>query len=184
MTRGWNGMASQIPETELHDRFSSPGASATPWDEGAKRLAEAEIYWVTTVRTDGRPHVTPLVAVWLDDALFFCTGEEERKARNLERNPHCVMTTGCNRFREGFDLVVEGDAVRISAEAQLQRVADAIAAKYDWHYEVGDGALREVRGPEPDVDTDRGRSIVFRLAPTRIFGYGRDETFSATRWSF
>ena len=35
--------------------------------------------WLTTVRADGRPHVTPLVAVWLDDAIHFSTGPEEQK---------------------------------------------------------------------------------------------------------
>ena len=67
---------------------------------------------------DGRPHVTPLIAIWLDDSLYFCTGATERKAKNLARNPHYVITTGCNRL-EGLDIVVEGDAVRISHEPTL-----------------------------------------------------------------
>ena len=42
----------------------------------------------------GRPHVTPLLAIWLDSALCFCTGASERKAKNLALNPHCIRTTG------------------------------------------------------------------------------------------
>jgi general stress protein 26 len=86
------------PVAELHPGFSSSGATATEWAEARERLEGAEIYWVTTVRPDGRPHVMPLVAAWLDDALFFSTGENERKAQNLDHNPHVVMTTGCNAF--------------------------------------------------------------------------------------
>jgi hypothetical protein len=33
----------------------------------------AEVHWLSTVRPDGRPHVAPLIAVWVDDALVFCT---------------------------------------------------------------------------------------------------------------
>src|SRR5512133_2752112 len=88
-TEGKGAFVSATPEIQLHEQFSSPDAAAMPWDEAATVLGEAEIYWVTTVRPDGRPHVTPLVAVWLDDALYFCTGDDERKARNLRENRSC-----------------------------------------------------------------------------------------------
>jgi len=32
-------------------------------------LEKAEVFWLSTVRPDGRPHVTPMVSVWLDGAL-------------------------------------------------------------------------------------------------------------------
>src|SRR5437870_2222526 len=62
------------PVTSLDDRFSDPAASATSWEATVRALEAGEIFWITTVRGDGRPHVTPLVAVWLDGALHFCTG--------------------------------------------------------------------------------------------------------------
>jgi len=173
------------PVTELHPEFSSPGATATDWAEAREHLERAEIYWVTTVRPDGRPHVTPLVAAWLDDALFFSTGESERKAKNLAGNPHVVMTTGCNAFREGLDLVVEGEATRVSDEATLRRVADAFVSKYDWHFDVRDGAFYEARGPVPrEEGPSESRVLVYRVTPSKAFGYGRGESFSATRWRF
>lgn len=55
------------PTTELHAEFSSPDATAMPWSEARDRLELAEIFWISTVRPEARPHVTPLVAVWLDD---------------------------------------------------------------------------------------------------------------------
>ena len=111
---------------------------------GARLLEEAEVYWLTTVRPDGRPHVTPLLAIWLDGALYFSTGASERKAKNLAQNAHCVLTTGCNALNEGLDLVVEGDAATMRDEATLQRVADLYAAKYgpDWRFTVRDGAFQ------------------------------------------
>ena len=56
------------PVTTLDQRYSEPAATATGWAETRQVLAAAELFWLTTVRADGRPHVTPLVAVWLDEA--------------------------------------------------------------------------------------------------------------------
>jgi nitroimidazol reductase NimA-like FMN-containing flavoprotein (pyridoxamine 5'-phosphate oxidase superfamily) len=170
------------PDTQFQERFSSPDATAMPWDAAEAVLRDAEIYWVTTVRPDGRPHVTPLVAVWLDGALFFCTGDDERKARNLRGNTSCVMTTGCNAFRSGTDVVLEGEATNVTDDAMLQRVADALLAKYDWPYRVKNGALEEVG--RPDEGESRGVAIVFRVTPSTIFAYGRGTSFSATRYRF
>ena len=64
-------------ETRLDERFSDPGTEATGWAETTRALEEAQISWLTTVRADGRPHVTPLVAVWLDGAVHFSTGATE-----------------------------------------------------------------------------------------------------------
>ena len=87
--------------------------------------------WVTTVRADGRPHVTPLVAVWLDDAVHFSTGAGEQKAVNLASNPHVVVTTGCNQWDRGLDVMIEGKAERVTERARLERLAAAWATKWD-----------------------------------------------------
>jgi general stress protein 26 len=167
-------MAAKDPAAELQPQFSSDGATPTTWAEARLLLEQANIYWLATVRPDGRPHVTPLLAVWLDEALYFCTGQSERKAKNLARNAHCVITTGCNVL-EGLDLVVEGEATRVSDEVRLQRVADRYAAKYDWHYTVRDGAFYGDAG---------NMALVYEVPPTTAFGFGKGESFSQTRWRF
>src|SRR3954470_14808706 len=110
------------PTTELDARFSSESATPIPWAEAQEQLAQAQVFWLSTGRPDGRPHVTTLLSVWLDGALYFTPGPEERKARNLANNAHCILTTGCN-IMDGLDVVVEGEAVRVSDEAKLQRLA-------------------------------------------------------------
>jgi nitroimidazol reductase NimA-like FMN-containing flavoprotein (pyridoxamine 5'-phosphate oxidase superfamily) len=171
-------MTVKEPVTELDTRFSSDDATATPWAQASERLEQAEVYWLSTVRPDGRPHVTSLLSVWLDGALYFCTGSSERKAKNLVGNAHCILTTGCNTLKEeGLDLVVEGDAVRVSDQARLQRVADAYESKYgsDWRFEVRDGAFN---GHDGNI------ALVYEVAPTTAFGFGKGRSFSQTRWRF
>jgi hypothetical protein len=103
------------PETKLDTRFSDADAVATSWDDTRRVLEAAELFWITTVRRDGRPHTTPLVAVWLDDAIYFCTGPSEQKAVNLTHNPHVVVTTGCNEHEHGRALVFEVQPTKVLA---------------------------------------------------------------------
>ena len=103
-------------------------------------MEKAEIYWLTTVRPDGHPHTTPLVAVWLDGDYYFCTVPTERKAKNLEHNSHCIIMTGCNSLSEGLDIVVEGDAIVVHDEALLQRLAAVYASKVTNRRSISYGA--------------------------------------------
>lgn len=160
------------PVGELDGRYSSPGAASTPWSAVTEALELAEIYWISTVRPDGRPHVTPLIAHWLDDALHFTTGAEERKALNLAANPACIMTTGCNALNEGLDIVVEGNASRNQDDATLQRLANLYQTKYGWSFTVQDGTLTD--GDHP--------ALVFTLTPSTIFAFNKGEPFAQTRW--
>jgi nitroimidazol reductase NimA-like FMN-containing flavoprotein (pyridoxamine 5'-phosphate oxidase superfamily) len=168
-------MASRPSSTELDARYSSDGASAVAWEDAVAILERAPIFWVVTIRSDTRPHVTPLLAVWHDGALYFSTGPTEQKALNLAQNPHCTLMTGCNT-EEGTDVVVEGDATRVTDHAKLQRLADAIEAKHGptWHYEVRDGAFHH----EPGV------AWVFELRPLTAYGFGKGDQFTHTRWRF
>src|SRR6266511_1414659 len=111
-------MAANEPVTELDARYSSEDATPTGWAQARERLEQAQLSWLSTVRPDGRPHVTPLLSVWLEGALYFCTGP------------------------------TEGKAVRISDDAKLRRIADAYESKYgsDWHFDVHDGAFHHGPG--------------------------------------
>jgi nitroimidazol reductase NimA-like FMN-containing flavoprotein (pyridoxamine 5'-phosphate oxidase superfamily) len=171
-------MASEL-RPQLDPRFSEPGAVATPWAETLQSLEDAELFWVTTVRADGRPHVTPLVAVWLDDALHFCTGAGEQKAINLNANPHVVLTTGCNDWTRGLDIVVEGDAVEVNDETRLGRLAEKWTTKWDggWHYQVRDGTFTD---PDDPVSPPN-RVRVFSVTPTKILTFSKG-VFSQTRY--
>jgi pyridoxine/pyridoxamine 5'-phosphate oxidase len=165
------------PETEL-SAFSSDGASATAWTRARAHLEAAEVFWLSTVRPDGRPHVTPLLAVWLDDSLYFCTSPPERKAKNLDHNSHCILTTGCNSL-DGLDVVVEGEAREVSDQVERGRVADAYAAKYPRDFTEPDGTWFGL-----DDAIRAGSSLLYRVEPTKAFAFGKGDSFSQTRYRF
>jgi general stress protein 26 len=154
------------PTAAIDSRFSDPSADPTPWSDAARVLEAAELYWLTTVRSDGRPHVTPLIGVVQDGAVHFCTGLREQKARNLEHNANVALTTGNNAWAQGLDVVVEGTAVRIVDRAELQRLADAYEAKYGstWHFDVGDGVF----------GTGELAAAVFRIEPDKVLAFAKE----------
>ncbi|MBF8193728.1 pyridoxamine 5'-phosphate oxidase family protein [Nonomuraea sp. K274] len=164
------------PTAELDARFSAENAAPTPWEQARDQLERAETYWLSTVRADGRPHVTTLLAVWQDDAIYFCTGAEEQKGRNLEANRNCALTTGASSLHEGLDLVVEGTAERVTDTGRLKRLADAWEAKYgpEWHFDVGDGVFLNIAG---------GEALVFEVAPAKVLGFRKGD-YGQTRWRF
>ena len=166
---------------ELDPRFSDPTAEAVSWDDARRVVEDAQLAWLTTVRADGRPHVTPLVAVWLDDALHFCTGPDEQKGHNLAGNAHVALTTGCNRWDEGLDVVVEGIAERVVDGDALQRLADAWRTKWDgqWNYGVGDGGFTHDGDPGGDPGGGHGPVHVYAVRPSKVLAFGKG-TFSQT----
>jgi uncharacterized pyridoxamine 5'-phosphate oxidase family protein len=134
-------------------------------------------YWLATVRPGGRPHVRPVLAVWVEGGLYFCAGGGTRKAKNLALKPECALTVEW----EPLHLVLEGFAQRVRDADVLQRVADAYASTYDWHVTVRDGAFHDTEGAPtagpPPYD-------VYEAVPRTAFGFGTDQSFSPTRWDF
>jgi general stress protein 26 len=161
------------PTPEIDRRFSDPKAGPTPWSDAMSVLRNAELYWLTTVRIDGRPHVTPLIGVVEDGAVHFCTGLREQKARNLEHRSQVALITGNNTWARGLDVVVEGTAVRVGDRDTLQRLADAYENKYGsaWHFEVGDGVF----GSGEDA------AAVFRIEATKVLAFAK-EPHAQTRY--
>jgi general stress protein 26 len=169
------------PVTTVDERFSEKDATPTPWDTTRAALESAELFWLTTVRVDGRPHVTPLVAVWFDDALYFCVGWDEQKAVNLRHNDHVVLTTGRDDWDKGIDVVVEGVATRVTSPASLAQVAEVWTHKWDgrWDYAVGTDSFHH-RDGDSVMDED---IYVFRVTPQKVFAFSKG-TFSHTRHQF
>jgi uncharacterized pyridoxamine 5'-phosphate oxidase family protein len=160
-------MTDDLREGTIDKRFSDAEAKPTPWPVAFGVLQRAELYWITTVRADGRPHVTPLIGVAADDTVYFCTGLDEQKGRNLQHNDQVALTTGTNAWAKGLDVVVEGRAIQIADDDELRRLAAAWVAKYgdEWHFDVYDGMFRH---------SDGGGAAVFRIEPTKVLAFAKN----------
>jgi nitroimidazol reductase NimA-like FMN-containing flavoprotein (pyridoxamine 5'-phosphate oxidase superfamily) len=173
-------MTTTAPTAHIDTRFSEPDANETPWAMAEAALREAELYWITTVRQDGRPHVTPLVGVWHEGAFAFCTGFGEQKAHNLAGNAHVAVTTGRNTWAQGLDVVVEGSAERVLGADRLRAVADAFREKYgsDWDFESDDAVFEPGNNPAEVFSVRPSKVLSFAKAPhaQTCYRFGTDAT--------
>jgi nitroimidazol reductase NimA-like FMN-containing flavoprotein (pyridoxamine 5'-phosphate oxidase superfamily) len=164
---------------ELDTRFSVSNAVARPWSDVVAGLRAAEIFWLTTVRRDGRPHTVPVLGVWLEPAWYFITGPEEQKTVNLASNPACTVTTG-TPLLDGLDVVIEGQATPVPGSNREERaaMAQAFAAHYPAH--VAPGAMFEDLPP-----AIRGADApVFRVDPKVVFAFVKGDGSAQMRWRF
>ena len=169
-----NPVRSSMTTGVIDPRYGDASATPPPWAAIERFLTDAQLYWIITVRADGRPHAEPLVGIWQDGAFAFCTGPEEQKQRNLDVNARVAVTTGstgANAWNTGKDVVVEGTAVRVTDPAALAELAAGWFAKYgdDWKFGV--------RGQEFVELSDSGGSAeggarVYRVAPDKVIAFG------------
>lgn len=142
----------------------APEGEFMPWGEMDERLGKAHNYWVATTRPDGRPHVMPVWAVWVDGRLHFGTDRHSRKARNLAANPEIVVH------------LESGDEVAI-IEGGVEEVTDGKALK------TIDAAYKKKYGMK--VSDAPGDLCLFAVRPRVAFAW-REKDFNkfATRWLF
>jgi hypothetical protein len=152
------------PTGKLDTRFSE-ATEPVSWQQVRDALTAAELYWLTTARADGRPHITPLVGAWLEDGFAFCTGPEEQKAQNLAHSTAVAVTTGVNTWKDGLDVVVEGNAERLTGRERLAPLADAIRVKYqgDWDFTPDDEGFGH----------DGHIAYVFLVSPSKILAFAK-----------
>jgi hypothetical protein len=159
------------------DRYGSP---ALPWSRPHDLLANLKDYDTTfflgTSRPDARPHSAGIGALWHDGDLYFTSSPEARKARNLAPNPACTISVKL----EGIDLVLEGEAARVTDQPTLQRIA-LLYREGGWPAEVqGDAFTAPYSAPSAGPPP----WYVYRFTFHTAFGVATAQPYGATRWRF
>jgi hypothetical protein len=113
------GAAEGLPPVDWSTVVEKLDARSAP----APEAHNARTTWLATVNEDGSPHVTAVGAVWLDGTFWFQTGAGTRKGGNVQRDPRCSVAVSVR----DADLVLEGDAERVTDRASLTRAAKAWA---------------------------------------------------------
>jgi hypothetical protein len=142
-------------------------------------LADARFYWLATVHPSGRPHVRPVLGVWVGDRLCTTTNPAAQKGLNLERDPRCSVTARTDRM----DVVLEGAASRVTDETELRQVAEGYGSKYGWPMTIVVGDFDAPYGA-PTAGPPPYRP--YAITPTVVFGFGTDDETAprTTRWQF
>lgn len=143
------------------------GSGLLPWSWALERLRDSPRYWLATVWPDSRPHLMPVWAVWLEDALWLSASLRSRKIRNIQAGSDVSVSTA-----DPLEpVVIEASAEIITEIAAIQRFLDGMNAKYETDY------------PLDFLDPAKNASV--RVRPRRAFGLKESEfEGSPTRWDF
>jgi hypothetical protein len=167
--------------TEITNLDTLYGSEPIPWSRPLELLDSGAFgagtsFFLGTVRPDGRPHAAAFGAAFYDGDMYFQSGPETRKARNVAANPACTVSAGL----EGLDLVIEGEAHRVTDAPTLEAIA-AIYREGGWPVEV-DGDVFTAPYSAPSAGPPPWH--LFRITAHTVFGVATAEPYGATRWRF
>ena len=143
------------------DAQTEPPGIALPWPTVAGWLRDARNYWLCTARRDGRVHVKPVWALWMERAVVFSTSPESVSAHNLRADPRATMHT------EGAHVAIIEGAAEWLQDAPPGFV-EAYEQKYAWRFDPSD--------PETPLLALRAR-VVLSWDEAELGG-------TMTRWTF
>ncbi len=157
------------------------GHAPLDWSRARDQIAvppsgpERRMY-LGTVRPDGRPHSAGIGATWFDGEMYFVTGKQTQKGRNLAANPACTLSLAL----ADLDVVLEGEAQVVTDDVVLEPLA-ALYNEGGWPAKVQDGAFTAPftapsGGPPP--------WHVWRVAVHTAYAVATAEPHGATRWRF
>jgi PPOX class probable F420-dependent enzyme len=118
---------------------------------------------VATVDEAGRPHVVPVCQAVADGKIYFASGSDARKIKNLAANPRVALTV--DLYSEAWShlkgVMVQGDAALIDKGPRFRKARALLYAKYPQY---------------PDeAELDESDSVIVEVTPTSVFSWGLDE---------
>ena len=170
-------MADRTPSEVTN--LSQSGHAALDWERVREALAGPvdSDYFLGTIGSDGRPHAAGVGALWFEGDMYFVSGPGTRKSRNVTKNPACTLTAKIS----GMDLVIEGDAERVTDQATLERLAAHYREVASWPAEVeGDGFIAPYSAPSAGPPP----WSLYRVTMHTVYCIASTEPHGATRWRF
>ena len=112
------------------------------WTHAKNKLATEKVYWISTASRRGRPHAAPVWGIWRENRLYFETGPNSAKGKNLSSNPRLVV-----HVQDGMDTVIlEGRAIKETSGKVLSQLRRQYTRKYrytpDWSNELEQTVFR------------------------------------------
>jgi nitroimidazol reductase NimA-like FMN-containing flavoprotein (pyridoxamine 5'-phosphate oxidase superfamily) len=128
----------------------------------AEFVARARVVRVATADARGVPHVVPVCVVVDGGRLWFGSGDDARKVRNLRANPRVTLVA--DDYSEAWDalrgVMVAGTAALHGRGPRFRRARRLLYAKYPQY--------------PTEAALDEGDSVIVEVAPTHVFAWGFD----------
>jgi PPOX class probable F420-dependent enzyme len=124
-----------------------------------RRLRDADIFWLTTVRADGQPQASPVGFVWDGERFLILSQPRAPKVANLGANPKVALHLDIDREDEAGGVLTFEGVAEVAAEPLSEEERSAYLAKYLDVIEAQDLTPDEVLA---DYSTP------IRITPTRV----------------
>jgi nitroimidazol reductase NimA-like FMN-containing flavoprotein (pyridoxamine 5'-phosphate oxidase superfamily) len=117
---------------------------------------------VATVDSRRRPHMVPVCHVLADGKLFFASGKDARKVRNLRAVPSIAVTVDlyADDWSQLKGVMIQGKAAIIEKGPRFRKLRELLYAKYPQY-------------PEKAALEERD-SVIVEVTPTNVFSWGLD----------
>ena len=111
-------------------------------DEAVRKLTEAKVGRIATVRPDGSPHVVPFVFAVIDaddgPRVYWCVDDKAKRSRALQRlvniHAHPAVELEVDRYDDDWSELwwvrASGMAREVTSADERERALSALAAKY------------------------------------------------------
>ena len=128
----------------------------------AKLIALERVCRVATAGSEGRPHLVPVCHVLAGDKIYFGSGDDARKVKNLKDNPQITVTIDLysDDWSQLRGVMVQGTARLIERGPRFKQARSRLYAKYPQY------AKEAAISP-----TD---SVVVEITPNHVFTWGLD----------
>jgi nitroimidazol reductase NimA-like FMN-containing flavoprotein (pyridoxamine 5'-phosphate oxidase superfamily) len=115
---------------------------------------------LATVDADGTPHNVPVCPVVLSGKIYFASGGDARKVRNIQRNPRVALAF--DHYTESWTrlagAMIVGTSVTSARGATFRRARQALYRKYRQYVRIA--PIRE------------GDSVIVCVTPTASYSWG------------
>jgi nitroimidazol reductase NimA-like FMN-containing flavoprotein (pyridoxamine 5'-phosphate oxidase superfamily) len=117
---------------------------------------------VATVDVRRRPHTVPVCHVLADGKLYFASGKDARKVRNVRAVPDVAVTVDLysDDWAQLKGVVLQGTATVIEKGARFRKLRKLLYAKYPQY-------------PEMAAIEERD-SVIVEVTPTSVFSWGME----------
>jgi PPOX class probable F420-dependent enzyme len=93
-----------------------------------QRLRTNPIIWLTTVRSDGRPHAVAVWFLWDGEKFLIFSQPNTQKLRNLQHSSH--VTLALDDTHGGGDVIVIDGEAELLTNPDVNAALPAFAEKY------------------------------------------------------
>ncbi len=128
----------------------------------AQLIERERVCRVATVNVSSMPHLVPVCAVVAEGRIYFGSGDDARKVKNLEKNPRVAVTVDLysDDWAHIKGVMVQGTATLIARGPRFRKIRGLLYRKYPQY--------------PTEAAIEESDSVIVEVTPTAVFSWELD----------